>query len=221
MINERWVAGVMEKKNKTSEIVTQVKNQNLVKRRRRQIVDASVRLFIENGFHKTTTRQIASESGFSIGSLYEYVASKDDVLYLVCDAIHDEVEKGVTAALSRNSSDLNTLKEVIMEYIIVCDQMRDHLQFIYQETKSLPQKWRKNVLENEVRITDIFVKVITNTIASGALPKMDQRSIELLAHNITVIGHMWTFRRWFLKRRFSLEEFIKFQTDFILGNCFG
>jgi hypothetical protein len=99
--------------------------------------------------------------------------------------------------------------------------MRDHLQFIYQETKSLPQKWRKNVLENEVRITDIFVKVITNTIASGALPKMDQRSIELLAHNITVIGHMWTFRRWFLKRRFSLEEFIKFQTDFILGNCFG
>ena len=52
-----------------------------------EIVDAAVELFIQNGFHKTTTRQIAKAAGFSIGSLYEYVASKEDILYLVCDAI--------------------------------------------------------------------------------------------------------------------------------------
>jgi len=62
-------------------IPTQVKNQDLVQRRRRQIVDAAVELFIQNGFHKTTTRQIAKAAGVSIGSLYEYVANKDDVLY--------------------------------------------------------------------------------------------------------------------------------------------
>ena len=32
---------------------------DLVERRRRQIADAAVNLFIEKGFHKTTTRQIA------------------------------------------------------------------------------------------------------------------------------------------------------------------
>ncbi len=41
----------------TREIPTQVKNQDLVQRRRRQIVDAAVELFIQNGFHKTTTRR--------------------------------------------------------------------------------------------------------------------------------------------------------------------
>ncbi|MCP4682016.1 MAG: TetR/AcrR family transcriptional regulator, partial [Desulfobacterales bacterium] len=73
---------------RTKEIPTQIKDQDLVKERRRQIVDASVILFVENGYHKTTTRQIARATGFSIGSLYEYVSSKEDVLYLVCDAIH-------------------------------------------------------------------------------------------------------------------------------------
>lgn len=207
----------MKKRERTKEVSTQVKNPDLVQRRRRQIVDAAVRLFIQNGFHKTTTRQIASAAGFSIGSLYEYVASKDDVLYLVCDAIHEEVEQGVAAALSRNSSDIAALKEVIMEYIIVCDRMKDHLLLIYQETKSLPKKWRSNVLQNEVRITDIFVDVIARTIAAGEMPPMDDRSVELLAHNITVLGHMWTFRQWFLKRQYTLEEYISFQTNFLLS----
>ena len=209
----------MKQCERTKEVSTQVKNPDLVQRRRRQIVDAAVRLFIQNGFHKTTTRQIASAAGFSIGSLYEYVASKDDVLYLVCDAIHKEVEQGVAAALSRNTSDIGALKEVIMEYIMVCDRMKDHLLLIYQETKSLPQKWRSNVLQNEVRITDIFVDVIARTIAGGEMPHMDDRSVELLAHNITVIGHMWTFRQWFLKRQYTLEEYITFQTHFILSSA--
>ena len=206
----------MKKNDRTNEVLTQVKNPELVERRRRQIVDSSVKLFIKNGFHKTTTRQIASAAGFSIGSLYEYVASKDDVLYLVCDAIHEEVEKGVMAALSRNSSDIAALREVVKEYIFVCDRMRNHLLLIYQETKSLPKKWRDNVLRNEVRITDIFVDVIAKTIATGEMPEMDDKSIELLAHNNTVLGHMWTFRQWFLEREYTLEEYIKFQTDFIL-----
>ena len=66
------------------QIPTQVKDPNLVRRRRRQIVDAAVGLFIQQGFHKTTTRQIARAAGFSIGAVYEYVASKEDILYLVC-----------------------------------------------------------------------------------------------------------------------------------------
>ena len=86
--------------DRTKDVPTQIKDLDLVKQRRKQIIDASVKLFVENGFHKTTTRQIAKASGFSIGSLYEYVASKEDVLYLVCDAIHAEVEKSVADILS-------------------------------------------------------------------------------------------------------------------------
>ncbi|NNK94549.1 MAG: TetR/AcrR family transcriptional regulator, partial [Desulfobacterales bacterium] len=36
----------------SKEVATQIKNKELVKERRRQIVDASVPLFIERGYHK-------------------------------------------------------------------------------------------------------------------------------------------------------------------------
>jgi len=199
-------------------IPTQIKNPDLVAQRHRQIVDAAVQLFIKQGFHKTTTRQIARAAGFSIGSLYEYIASKEDILYLVCDAIHAEVERGVSQAMTSASGDKNPLAEVIREYFLVCNRMSDHILLIYQETQSLPPRWRKKVLENEVRITGIFMEVLEHLVSSGDLPRISERSMELIAHNISVLGHMWTFRRWFLAQHYSIEDYIELQTEFILGN---
>jgi AcrR family transcriptional regulator len=207
----------MEKMRATKGIPTQIKNPDLVEQRHRQIVDAAVQLFINHGFHKTTTRQIARAAGFSIGSLYEYIASKEDILYLVCDAIHAEVEQGVSEAMTRASGGRNPLAEVIREYFLVCNRMSDHILLIYQETQSLPQQWRKKVLENEVRITGIFMQVLAHLISSGDLPRLSERSMELVAHNISVLGHMWTFRRWFLARHYSIDDYIELQTEFILG----
>jgi AcrR family transcriptional regulator len=203
----------------SKEIPTQVKNPELVGRRRRQIIDAAVQLFIDNGFHKTTTRQIASAAAISIGALYEYIASKEDILYLVCDAIHAEVERGLAEAMERAQKGKNRLAEVIHEYFLVCHRMNDHILLIYQETQSLPPKWRKMVLENEVRITGLFTSVLVRLMAAGDLPQMDSRSIDLIAHNISVLGHMWTFRRWFLACHYSVDDYIALQTGFILGMC--
>jgi AcrR family transcriptional regulator len=207
------------KNTEPTTIPTQVKNQALVTRRRRQIVDAAVILFIEKGFHKTTTRQIARATGISIGSLYEYIASKEDVLYLVCDAIHAEIEHGVAEALNRAQNGKNPLAEVIREYFMVCHRMNDHILLIYQETQSLPGKWRKLVLENEIRITGIFTSVLAKLMASGDLPRISPRRVDLVAHNISVLGHMWTFRRWFLANHYAIDEYIEFQTRSIMGMC--
>ncbi|MBL0716088.1 MAG: TetR/AcrR family transcriptional regulator [Desulfosarcina sp.] len=200
-------------------IPTQVKNQDLVQRRRRQIVDAAVELFIQNGFHKTTTRQIAGAAGFSIGSRYEYVASKEDILYLVCDAIHAEMERGMVDALQPVARESNPLAEVVREYLLVCNRMSDHILLIYQETQSLPLKWRRRVLENEVRITGLFTRALAQLIASGNIPLLSQAAIDLIAHNIAVMGHMWTFRRWFLSCHYTIEDYIRHQTVFILSMC--
>jgi TetR/AcrR family transcriptional regulator, cholesterol catabolism regulator len=207
----------METRKKGKSVPTQIKNQDLVVRRRRQIIDAAVRLFIEKGFHKTTTRQIAAAAGLPIGSMYEYVASKEDILYLVCDAIHAEVEKGVIEAMARASKGKNILANALREYLLVCDRMSDHILLIYQETQSLPRQWRRKVLENEVRITGIFITLIKLLISSGDLPARGDSAVEVAAHNIAVMGHMWTFRRWFFARHYSIEEYIKLQTEFILG----
>ena len=209
----------MQELNRTKDIPTQVKDPELVDRRRRQIADAAVQLFIEKGFHKTTTRQIAGAAGFSIGSLYEYFASKEDILYLVCESIHAEVERGVTMAMSQATGGQDALSAVIREYFKVCDRMSDFILLIYQETQSLPIQWQKRVLENELRITGLFIEALARIASTGELPNLDERSLELTAHNIVVLGHMWTFRRWFLTRHYSIEDYIDLQSKLILGMC--
>jgi AcrR family transcriptional regulator len=202
-------------------VPTQVKDPELVKRRRMQIVDAAVELFVKKGFHKTTTREIAQAAGLSIGAMYEYVSSKEDVLYLVCDVIHAKAERRISEALARAVGGRERLAEVIREYFLVCDQMSDHILLVYQETQSLPSQWRRRVLENEVRFTRIFKGVLERLIAAAEVPTLAENALELMAHNITVLGHMWTFRRWFLKRNYTIEEYTKIQTALICGELFG
>ena len=200
----------------TKEVATQIKNKELVKERRRQIVDAAVPLFIERGYHKTTTRALAQATGLSIGSMYEYITTKDDVLYLVCMAIHAEVEHGVKEALGRPLEVQAALAEVIREYFLVCDRMSDHLLLMYQVTHFLPPKWQRKVLEAELRITDIFIQAIVELKDRGPLAGLDENTINLMGHNISVLGHTWAFRRWYFRKQFTIEQYIDQQTDFIM-----
>jgi AcrR family transcriptional regulator len=211
----------MHSANRTTAIPTQVKDPDLVERRRRQIADAAVRLFIEKGFHKTTTRQIARKADISIGSLYEYFTCKEDILYLVCDFIHSEMEQGVANAMAKASGGRDALAKVVREYFMVCHRMSDFILMIYQQTQSLPSQWQKRVLENELRITGLLVGVLARLSKSGELPHLDERSIELTAHDIVVMGHMWTFRRWFLAKHYSIEDYVRLQTAAILRMCTG
>ncbi len=198
------------------DIPTHIKNKELVARRRGQIVNAAVELFLENGFHKTTTRQIARAAGISIGLLYEYIATKEDILYLVCDAIHAEMNVAVTEALERTEKGVHPLAVAIREYFLVCHRMRDDIVLIYQEIHSLPSNWRNIVLENEMKITALFSNVLTELIRKGKLPELKTRVLDLAAHNITVLGHMWAFRRWHLSKHYTIDEYIEMQTRFIL-----
>jgi len=199
------------------EIVTHIKNKDLVKERRRQIVDAAVKLFIQYGYHKTTTRALARETGLSIGSLYEYISTKDDVLYLVGIAIHAEVEKGVKDALARPTHSKDALAEVIREYFLVCNRMSDHILLMYQVTHFLPEKWQRKVLEAELGITNLFIEAMKELKSLGKLPNLANSTITLVGHNISTMGHTWAFRRWYFAKHFTIDQYIEQQTEFIMS----
>ena len=95
--------------------------------------------------------------------------------------------------------------------------MSDHIVLIYQEIHSLPANWRKVVRENEMQITGLFAQVLETLILDGKLSDMEESSLDLAAHNISVLGQMWAFRRWLLSRYYTIEEYIEIQTGFILN----
>ncbi len=194
-----------------------VKDQQLIKVRRAQMIKGAVKLFIEKGFHRTTTREIAKEAGFSIGTLYEYIGSKEDILYLVCDDIYMEVSKRLKKQLSENGTHLERLKQAITSYFHIIDDMSDEVLVMYQETKSLQKDALKYVLEKEKEMVEMMQNLIQQCIQSGELTMNEQES-KLLAHNILVQGQMWTFRRWSIRKLFTLDEYISIQIKQLLYN---
>ena len=53
--------------------------------RKEALREKALSLFCSKGFQQTTTNQIAEEAGMSIGSLYEYYANKEEILYDIVD----------------------------------------------------------------------------------------------------------------------------------------
>jgi TetR/AcrR family fatty acid metabolism transcriptional regulator len=54
--------------------------EQLVEARRNQILDAAIQVFVEKGFHRATTKEIANTAGVSEGTIYNYFDSKEDLL---------------------------------------------------------------------------------------------------------------------------------------------
>jgi TetR/AcrR family transcriptional regulator, cholesterol catabolism regulator len=200
---------------KKREVQASVKDERLVRKRRTEMIKGAVNLFIEKGFHRTTTREIARASGFSIGTLYEYIRTKEDVLYLVCDSIYDQVSERLQIDLDNNQGTIESLKLAISHYFKVVDEMQDEVLVMYQEVKSLSRDALPYVLRKELEMVAMFETVITRCVQNKELD-LTEKQIKMIAHNIFVQGQMWGFRRWALHKLYTLDEYIELQTDLIL-----
>ena len=196
---------------KGEKILSSVKDQQLIKLRREQIIKGAIKLFKEKGFHKTTTRVIASESGFSIGTLYEYIRTKEDVLFLVCDSIHEQVRERIAQAIDLKSPSIPSMMQALRSFFYLMDEMQDEIVILYQEVKSLNKESRKHVLERERDM----VGIIENVISTCTEGKLSTKEVSLLGNNIVVQGHMWGFRRWIMQKQFTLEEYTNAQLKLI------
>ena len=197
-----------------------IKDERLIKKRRDQMINGAVKLFIEKGFHRTTTREIARAAGFSIGTLYEYIREKEDVLYLVCDRIYDQVKERLQKFLDTEKTTIEALRQGIANYFRVVDDMQDEVLVMYQEVKSLPKDALTYVLNKELELVELFAKMLTRCVENKELYISDSE-VELYAHNIYVAGQMWSFRRWVLREMFTLDEYVELQTAFLIQGAKG
>ena len=201
------------------EVKSSVKDENLIEKRREQIIDGAVQLFKEKGFHRATTREIAKAAGFSIGTLYEYIRTKEDVLYLVCDSIYNEVQSRLSTLMDQEGT-LAGLREAIVTYYHLIDDMSDEFVVMYQESKSLPKDALEYVLKKELEMVALFKNLLTTCVRSGEL-RISEKEVDMAAHHVVVQGQMWAFRRWALRGTYSIEEFINAQTNQLFKGIVG
>ncbi|KGR80187.1 TetR/AcrR family transcriptional regulator [Ureibacillus manganicus] len=196
-------------------VKTSVKDESLIEIRRLQIINGAVNLFKEKGFHRATTREIAKAAGFSIGTLYEYIRTKEDVLYLVCDHIYDKVKQQLSMILS-DTGTVKELKEAIKQYFYLIDRMIDEFTIMYQETKSLSKEAMHYIFDKELEMVRIFEGIIKNCLPSLE-NRLTDKEVFLAANHIVVQGQAWAFRKWALKKRYTIEEYVEDQTKLFLS----
>lgn len=67
-----------------------------------------------------------------------------------------------------------------------------------------------------MKLTKIFENILAEGIKEKTF-KIDKRVAKIVANNIMVQGQMWSFRRWIVQKNYSLENYIKIQTDLIIN----
>ncbi|MGP4072345.1 TetR/AcrR family transcriptional regulator [Piscibacillus sp. B03] len=191
-------------------IDSSIKDEQLIQKRREQLQKGAVSLFTQKGFHRATTREIAKAAGFSIGTLYEYIRKKEDVLFLVCDAIYDEVKARMEAVFNTKETSEDTLYQAVKSYYELMDDMQDEVLVLYQELKALPKDAQEYVLEKERQMVHLLERVIQNNY-----PNLSSDQLTIIANNIFIQGQMWGFRRWMLQKEFSLEQYTNLQFELL------
>lgn len=209
----------MTEQTKGPKVQSTVKDESLIAIRREQMIQGAIKLFKEKGFHRATTREIAKAAGFSIGTLYEYIRTKEDVLYLVCDSIYKQSMESL-ANFDLKEGTVEDLKAAIREYFLQVDSMLDELTIMYQETKSLTKEAQIYVFNKEFEIVAVVERLLKRCVQSGEISMTDQQ-IHMAANSLVVQGQSWAFRKWALHRQHTLDEYIDMQTTLFISGIKG
>lgn len=124
------------------------KDVDLVAKKHEQIVDGACKLFFEKGYHRTTIREIALASGMSMGQLYHYISSKDDVLFLIYK--HMQMiwyEHLAQSGIEKIGDPLQRLTRALRYTLEFMVENKALFLFVYTETKYLDRRHLRVVLE--------------------------------------------------------------------------
>lgn len=100
---------------------------------RQQIITAAHRLFISQGFHGTSMRQIARQAGTALGGIYNHFSGKEDVFRAVLFAYHPYKEV-VPALLHAEGDSLEEfMRAAVGRMMAALDRRPDFLNLMFIE----------------------------------------------------------------------------------------
>ena len=180
----------------TRVIGAQVKDESRIQERRAQIAEAAARVFREKGFHTATIRDVAEAAGLTQGTLYNYIRSKDDILYLVHQDLTARYIADVEQAIAGVTDPRARLRAALRAFTRAMRERHADIALIYQETHALGRDSRRAVLAQ----TEAFFARFAGLIEAARRDGMAMDGAPNLAVDIvTFLPVMLALRRWHLK----------------------
>jgi AcrR family transcriptional regulator len=195
-------------------IPTNIKNEVLVEKRRQQIFEAVVKLFSKKGYHRTTLREISKESGIALGNLYDYISTKEDILYIIQEKATQAVMQAISKDNEGNFDPVEKLERLINSELDAMNKYQDLIMIIYQESHAMFKETLHSLLRSERSHVEQYEKVIREGIKRGFLKPLNVR---MLANMIKMLIDTWVIKRWDLKGKVSIEEMKQGISDIVFA----
>jgi len=188
------------------------KKTGAVEAKHRQIVEGACKVFLKKGYHPTSMREIAEAAGMSMGQMYHYISSKDDVLFLIHKHMQTTWYQSLTIARIEHIKDpTRKLEAAIRRSLAYLLENKELIQFIYSESKYLNKEHLKVVLEMDGK----NVVGYWRDLVEWALEQQGvQADVEIAANLVSYINVFPALRGWNLKKR-SIEDLIEAVVNFI------
>lgn len=158
-----------------------------------RIIDSTLRLTRTKGFHAMSLRDLCADSGFSIGGLYAYIKSKDDLIYLIQGHGFLLTRRTMLAYTQEVDSPRDKLLAAVKAHVYLSELMQPWFYFSFMETKSLPEKHKKEAISVELEVEEIIRGIIQEGIKVKAFRSVNAK---LLASMCKAM-----MQDWYLKRR--------------------
>lgn len=190
-------------------------DEALISERRKNIVNVASKLFLKRGFQRTTTRELTEALGMSKGALYHYIGSKQDILYLVLKFSMEDQQRLISEMRERTKGmeAMDAIKESINMYIHNVDELQDMYNFNNHAAVDLSSDDRHILFDSETSMVGYFERLVKDSTKQSQSLKIDPR---IIAHDIVVAANAWANRRWYLRKHYTLDEYIEHFTSYTL-----
>lgn len=140
--------------------------------KRELLLEAATRLFVERGFHATPTSEISKKAGVSVGILFHYFKTKDDLITALYVSLKKEYTGCVLNDIDKITSDISKLRLIWSNSWNWGLENPLKFQFLLQADNSTYSSTIKNHPEIIAKY-ELFNNLIQNYITKNIIKDMD------------------------------------------------
>ena len=180
------------------------RGMDIKERKRREIIDAAYDILKEKGINKFTVKDVSDRIGIGRGTLYEYIKTKTDIIYIV---LEDGLIKSIRALQEQTRQIMDPLlklKIAIHEFLGITADNYILLWALVQETTPISKPQFKRIFKLVDDYNNIFKRILEEGNKEGIFDVTDSY---LVAHCITTMLNTWIIKSKFLNYKFLLEDY--------------
>ena len=177
------------------------------------IFHTTLRLSNEKGFQTMSLRDLSRTSGLSMGALYSYFTSKDELLEMIQDQGRRLILNIMTAAIDMGAPAAEKLRAAIRGHLYLTEVMQPWFYFSYMETKNLDKRRQKKAIEGELTTEKLFIDILEEGVRQKVFQVADP---VMTASLLKAMLQDWYLKRWkYAGRRISVDQYVDFLINFM------